>query len=173
MHFQFSHEFEGSRQAVASAMLNRDYLPFVLQHHSKLLQAELLQYAETPTHITRSIRYLPRPVIESVGRKKVRPEWFEFVENSTWNKERWQLDFNNVPTTKTIAQALVNQGTIRLESITPSRTRRVTEGEIVLKLPFLLKPFAVLAERLIYTEAGKLLDAEAKAFEQWIKTPQS
>jgi len=168
MHFHFSHEFQAPREVVASCMLSSDYLPFAVAHHPKLLKAELIDRSETATHITRAIRYLPRPVIESIGKKKIRPEWFEFVENSTWDKAKFQLSFENVPTTKTIANALVNKGTLTLLERGPSRTERITEGELALKLPLLLRPLALLAERLIYSEAEKLLNGEAETFRQWL-----
>lgn len=170
MRFRFSHEFEAPREVVASVMLSSDYLPFAVEHHSKLLKAELLDRSETATHITRAIRYLPRPVIESIGKKKIPPAWFEFVENSTWDKAKFQLTFENIPTTKTIANALVNKGTLTLHDRGSSRTERITEGELALKLPLLLRPLALLGERLIYSEAEKLLNGEAETFRHWLAT---
>lgn len=168
MRFRFSHEFEASREVVASAMLSNEYLPFAVEHHPKLLKAELIDRSESATHIKRAIRYLPRPVIESIGKKKVRPEWFEFVENSTWDKTKFELTFENVPTTKSIANALLNKGALTLIERGPSRTERITEGELALKLPLLLRPLALVGERLIYSEAEKLLNGEAETFRQWL-----
>ncbi len=168
MRFRFSHEFDASLPILVGAFLNKAYLQFLVDHHPKLLEAECVQYAETQTHVTRSIRYLPRPVIGSVGTKKVRPEWFEFIEHSSFDKQHHRLDFENVPTTPALARMLLNRGTVRFVERGPHTVERVTEGELALKLPLLLKPLAPIGERLIYSEAEKLLHAEAEAFRPWL-----
>jgi hypothetical protein len=53
------------------------------------------------------------------------------------------------------------------------RTERTISGELkIVNLPFLLKPLAVIAEQLIYSEAQKLLNEEAQVFSQFLKSRQ-
>jgi hypothetical protein len=63
----------------------------------------------------------------------------------------------------------VNTGTLRLRP-SSGRTERTLEGEIKLQLPFLLKPLAVIGERLIHAEGLKILDAEAPVLDRYLAT---
>jgi hypothetical protein len=62
---------------------------------------------------------------------------------------------------------LVNTGTLRLRS-SGTRTERILDGEIKLQLPFLLKPLAMIGERLIQSEGLKILDAEAPVLSRYV-----
>jgi hypothetical protein len=47
---------------------------------------------------------------------------------------------------------------------------RLTTGELqITNLPFLLRPLGGIAERLIFGEAQKLLDQEAKVLQQFLE----
>jgi hypothetical protein len=102
-----------------------------------------------------------------VGPKRVPPEWFAFVEQSTYDRNRKEMTFSNVPTSQAISRMLVNTGTLRLRA-SGARTERTLDGEIKLQLPFLLKPLAMIGERLIHSEGLKILDAEAPVLNRYI-----
>jgi hypothetical protein len=102
-----------------------------------------------------------------VGPKQVPPEWFAFVEQSTYDRNRKEMTFSNVPTSNAISRMLVNTGTLRLRA-SGTRTERTLDGEIKLQLPFLLKPLAMIGERLIHSEGLKILDAEAPVLNRFI-----
>jgi hypothetical protein len=142
-------------------------LSFLLKHHGVLLEAQLLEKKEDGNKVSRRVRYKPKPVIESIGPKKVPPEWFAFVENSTWDKSAKSGQFSNVPTSNKINSMLQNTGTIRLQA-QGDKTERIMEGEIALKLPFLLKLLAPIGEAVIHREGLKILDAEAPCMSRFI-----
>ena len=170
MRFEIRHEFDHPREKVEAAMFHADFPQFLLDKHGVLLEVEQKERTEDDKSIKRKVRYRPKPVIGSIGPKKVPPEWFAFIEESTFDRATHQLTFANVPTTGKIRNMLINRGTITLRELGPNRTERVVEGELKLALPFLLKPLAAIGERVIHSEAVKLLDAEARVTREWLAT---
>ena len=140
----------------------------LIEHHGVLLEAKVLEKKEEAGRVHRKVRYLPKPVIKAIGPKPVPPEWFAFVETSTYDRARKELKFENVPSSATISRMLVNQGTLRLKDVGGGQTERTLDGEISLKLPFLLKPLAIIGERIIQAEGLKILDADVPVVNRFI-----
>lgn len=168
MRFETRAFLDGTVDEVERAMLDPRYLDYLLQHHGVLLEVQLLERTEEGAVVRRRVRYRPKPVIASVGPKPVPPEWFAFVEESTYDRSRHELRFSNVPTTEKISRMLVNTGTLRLRPA-GARCERTLEGEIRLALPFLLKPLAMVGERIIHAEGLKILDAEGPVLNRFIR----
>jgi hypothetical protein len=168
MRFETRAFLDGTVDEVERAMLDPRYLDYLLQHHGVLLEVQLLERKEEGPVVRRKVRYRPKPVIASVGPKPVPPEWFAFVEDSTYDRTRHELRFTNVPTSGKISRMLVNTGTLRLKA-SGARCERTMEGEIKLALPFFLKPLAMVGERIIQAEGLKILDAEAKVLERFLR----
>ena len=168
MNFEIKHTFDAPKEKIAEALLSNEYLAYVLEHHGVLLEVEVKEKNETDREIRRKVRYRPKPVIKSIGPKNVPPEWFAFVEDSTYSKSSQTFSFRNIPTSAKIEKMLINRGTITLRDLGGNRTERVVSGELKLDLPFLLKPLAVIAERVIHAEAIKLLDGEASVMKKWL-----
>jgi hypothetical protein len=168
MRFETRQRLNGTVDEVERALLDDRYTGFLLKHHGVLIEAKVLEKNEEGGRVKRRVRYLPKPVIKSIGPKQVPPEWFAFVESSTYDKTRKELVFQNVPTNSKIANMLVNTGTLRLRDAGNGQTERVMEGEIALKLPFLLKPLAMIGERVIQGEGLKILDAEVPVMNRFI-----
>lgn len=63
---------------------------------------------------------------------------------------------------------LVNTGTLRLRDLGNGQTERTMDGEISLKLPFLLKPLALIGEKVIQSEGLKILDGEVPVMNRFI-----
>jgi hypothetical protein len=166
--FEKTQHIDGTIDEVQNALLSEEYLQFLLKHHGVLLEAQLLERKDAGDTITRKVRYRPKPVIEAIGTKKVPPEWFAFVESSTWDKKANSGKFTNTPTSNKISSMLVNTGTIRLRDGGNGKTVRTMEGEIALKLPFLLKLLAPLGEAVIHREGLKILDNEAPVMNRFI-----
>jgi|KBSMisStaDraftv2_1062788.scaffolds.fasta_scaffold04671_6 hypothetical protein len=167
MRFEKRQFLEGTVEEVERAMLDPRYLDYLLQHHGVLLEVQALERKEEGPLVRRRVRYRPRPVIASVGPKQVPPEWFAFIEQSTYDRNRKEMTFSNVPTSHSISRMLVNTGTLRLRP-SGTRTERTLEGEIKLQLPFLLKPLAMIGERMIQAEGLKILDAEAPVLSRYV-----
>lgn len=167
MRFEVKHRIQGTVDEVERAMFDPRYGEFLLKHHGVLLEVQPQERNESGDTVKRKIRYRPKPVIASVGPKPVPPEWFAFVESSTYDRKTRTLTFSNVPTTDKISRLLVNTGTIRLRDA-GGQTERTTGGEISLKLPFLLKPLAMIGERIIQLEGLKILDGEVPVLNRFI-----
>ena len=167
MKFDVKQRVQGSVDEVERALLHPEYLDFLLQHHAVLQEAQALEIQDEGERIRRRIRYRPKPVIKHVGPKEIPPEWFAFVEESTWDKARKELTFRNVPTSKAIGNMLVNTGTLRLRGI-DGATELSMQGEIHIKVPFILKPLALIAEKIIQQEGIKILDANLPVLNRFV-----
>jgi hypothetical protein len=167
MRFESRQRIMGTVDEVERAMLDQRYLDFLLKHHGVLLEVQLLELKDEGDKVRRRVRYRPKPVIESIGPKKVPPEYFAFIETSTYDKRKKELTFSNVPTSHTISKMLVNTGTMRLRDI-GGTTERTMDGEISLKLPLLMKPLAMIGEKVIQAEGLKILEGEAPVLNRFI-----
>jgi hypothetical protein len=168
MHFEFTHRFRAPVDKVQEAMLDEAFPAFLLQHHPKMIEASVQSRERTGNVVKRKVRYRPKPIIESVGPKKIPPDYLAFIEESTFDLDKHRLDFNNVPVVPGVARHLSNRGTMNFRDA-GGQCERVTTGELeITNLPFLLRPLAAIAERIIYGEAQKLLDEEAKVLQQFL-----
>jgi hypothetical protein len=167
MRFESRQRITGTVDEVERAMLDPRYFEFLLQHHGVLLEVQPLEVKDEGDKVRRKVRYRPKPVIATIGPKRVPPEWFAFVETSTYDKKRKELTFTNVPTSHTISKMLVNTGTLRLRDV-GGATERTMDGEISLKLPLLMKPLAMIGEKIIQSEGLKILDGEAPVLNRFI-----
>ncbi|MFO0597294.1 MAG: hypothetical protein U0228_18415 [Myxococcaceae bacterium] len=167
MRFEAVHTIDGTMAEVERAFLDPRYLDFARAHHPVLLEAQVLESKTEGRRVLRKVRYLPRPVIQKIGPNEVPPQWFQFVEESTWDPDLHQLTFKNTPTSTQIANLLHNVGTLRYREVN-GRCERRMEGEISLRLPFLLKPIAVIGEAVIHREGLKILDAEVPVMNRFL-----
>ncbi len=167
MKFESRQRIMGTVDEVERAMLDERYFGFLLQHHGVLLEVQPLEVKDEGDRVRRKVRYRPKPVIATIGPKRVPPEWFAFIESSTYDKRRKELTFSNVPTSNAISKMLVNTGTLRLRDI-GGVTERTMDGEISLKLPLLMKPLALIGEKVIQSEGLKILEGEAPVLNRFI-----
>jgi hypothetical protein len=168
MKFEVRHRITGTVDEVERALLDERYPEFLLKNHGVLLEVQPMEKQDDGGKVRRKVRYRPKPVIPAIGTKQVPPEWFAFVESSTWDKGRKELTFTNVPTSNAISKLLVNNGSLRLRDAGGGQTERLVEGEIKLNLPFLMKPLAMIGEKVIQAEGMKILDAEVPVLNRFI-----
>ena len=140
----------------------------LLEITAPILEAQLVEMKDEGDRIRRKMRYRPKPVIKSVGPKNIPPEWFAFIEESTWDKKKRELTFRNVPTSNSISSMLVNTGVLKLRDAGGGQTERQMSGEINIKVPFLLKPLGMVAEKIIQAEGVKLLDADHPVLQRFV-----
>jgi len=168
MKFESRQRIQGTVEEVERALLDERYSAFLLKHHGVLLELEPLERKDLGDKVTRKIRYLPKPVIKAIGPKEVPPHYFGFIESSTYDKKKKELSFTNTPTSRTISSMLVNSGVLKLRDVGNGQTERTMDGEISLKLPFLLKPIAMIGEKVIQSEGLKILDGEVPVLNRFI-----
>jgi hypothetical protein len=168
MRFEATQTIDGTVDEVERAMMHERYAPFLLQHHGVFLEVQPLERREEDAKIHRKVRYRPRPVISSIGPRSVPPEWFAFVETSVWDKKKKVLAFSNAPVNQGISKMLLNTGTLSLRDARGGKTERTMDGEIRLILPFLLKPMAMVGERMIKAEGLKILEGELPVLNRFI-----
>jgi hypothetical protein len=166
--FEAKQRISGTIAEIEASLFDDRYPEFLLKYHGVLLEVQLLEKSDQGNQIRRKVRYRPKPVIQSIGPKTVPPEWFAFIETSTYDRARHELTFTNVPTSNQISKMLVNTGTLRLHDVGGGQTERTMDGEISLKLPFFLKPLAMIGERIIHAEGLKILGAEPAVMNRFI-----
>jgi len=170
MHFEVEHVFDAPVEAVEAAMFHPGYASFLLQHSDLLTSHALKSFEDDGLRITRRVQLAPRPSFDRIGSKKVPPEWFEFVEQSTWDRGCRKLSFENIPVDDKIARRLINRGEVTLESIGPGRTKRLARGEIkVHDLPLIARPFSGVIEQILAKEATRMLESEGRVLAEWLR----
>jgi hypothetical protein len=167
MRFESRQRINGTVAEVEAALTDPGYLDFLLKHHGVLLEVQLIEKKDDGVRIDRKVRYRPKPVIEAIGPKKVPTEFFAFIETSTWDRNKKELKFVNVPTSNKISSMMENNGVLRLRDA-GGQCERTMDGEIKLKLPFFLKPLAMVGEAVIQREGLKILDAELPVLNRYI-----
>lgn len=167
MRFESRQRIQGTVDEVERAILDPRYFDFLLKNHGVLMEVQPLEVKDEGDKVRRKVRYRPKPVIAAIGPKKVPPEYFAFIETSTYDRRKKELSFSNVPTSNAISKMLVNTGTLRLRDI-GGATERTMDGEISLKLPLLMKPLAMIGEKIIQAEGLKILDGEVPVLNRFI-----
>jgi len=110
-------------------MLDDGFPAFLLQHHPKMMEAVVQTREDKGAVVTRKVRYRPKPIIESVGPKKIPPEYLAFIEESTFESREAQARVQNVPTVAGVARHLSNRGTMTFRDA-GGECERVTQGEL-------------------------------------------
>ena len=169
MNFEVEHVFDAPVEAVEAAMFHPDYPSFLIEHSDVLKSHELQLFEDDGLLIRRRVQHAPRPAFDRIGSKPVPAEWFEFVEDSVWDRGLRKLTFENIPTTDKIASRLINRGEVTLVAVSGGRTRRVARGEIKLHgMPLFTRPFVPLVEQMLAREAKRMLEAEALVMREWL-----
>jgi hypothetical protein len=173
MYFQVEHFFEAPVEAVEAAMLHPDYPAFLRAHHAVLTGISPQSREDDGAQLKRRIHYAPLPVFEQIGPKKVPAHWFEFIEESVWDRDQRKLVFDHFPIAEQVRSRLKTHGESVLERVAGERTRRRTSAEIqVQNLPFMLKPFSPVAEQLLSREAKRMIEGEARVLAEWLRVSQ-
>jgi len=163
MHFNIENMLDARLGEVEALMFDAAYYEYLKASHSGVRNIEVVEQKVEADRITRVVRYTPKPIIEKVGPKKVPVEAMVFTEHSTYDRAAHRLSFRNVPQMPFVREHLTNEGTISFAE-RAGGTQRVAEGELKVKVPIL----GAIAERIIFTQARKLLDEEVACFKRFI-----
>ncbi len=164
MKFRFENEFDVDVDSLEEAMFSEGLPAFLKEHMPSLRDMEVLERKEEGNLLRRRVRYVPVPLIEKVGPKRVPPEAMIWIEESTYDRSRKVMTFRNVPTHPKVAGLMRNEGTIRLQAKGPGRSLRVMEGELKISVPLLGK----VAERIVFKTAGKVVEEEVAALKAFL-----
>ena len=164
MKFEVSHTFNADIEAVEKAMFDPALPAFLVKEMKLVTIIEPLDRQEDASTIRRKTKYQPVPLIKSIGPKQVPPHWMAFIEESTYDRRAHRMDFANIPTTEKIRNLLENKGSLTLTAAGPGKTKRVTSGELKVKVFLLGK----IAESMIYKQAVQILDEEAAAMSKFL-----
>ncbi|MFH1435275.1 MAG: DUF2505 family protein [Pseudomonadota bacterium] len=148
-------------------MFSKEYYIFLKSNHSAVDEIEVIEQTFEDDRVVREVKYTPRPIIRKIGPKEVPKDAMVFVERSTYDRGRHVLDFENVPKISWVAKRLKNSGTMTFTR-EGGRTRRVVAGELKVKFPIL----GAIAERIIYSQARKILEEEVECFKKYIKSKE-
>ena len=163
MHFKLEHTLDSTIDNVEKLMFDKEYYEFLKANHSGVRDIEVIEQTFGQEAIRRQVKYTPKPIIEKVGPKKIPVEAMIFMEHSTYDRGRHRLSFRNVPAMRLVRERMTNEGTISFVQ-EGAATRRVVEGELVVKFPIL----GAIAERIIFSQARKLLEEEVACFKRYI-----
>jgi hypothetical protein len=173
MYLELEHVFDAPVDSVEAAMFHPAYPAFLLAHHEVLSGVSQESLEDDGAQVRRRIHYAPRPAFEHFGPTKVPPHWFEFVEESVWDKRQRRLVFDHIPTQDKVRRRLTTRGEIALSALPSGQTRRLARAEIkVRNLPFMLKAFGPMAEQLLVREARRMFDVEARVLGEWLRVSQ-
>lgn len=165
MDFEIEHHFDADRERVESAMFESALTPRLLRDMTLIREIALIEQRADERHVWRAVRYVPVPMIRNVGPYDIEPEWMAWTEQSTLHRLAHEIEYANVPAVPRIAGLLEQRGIVRFEEAGPARTRRVVAGELRVKVPIV----GLIAERLIYVNALKILDEEARVLNEYLR----
>jgi hypothetical protein len=172
MRFELKHTFDAPVDDVIAGMADPGFPDFMKANMKSIRDMTAVDRKESAGRLDWRIRVVPVPLIKKVGPKEVPPEALAFVQESSLDRAQKRLTFKNVADHPRVKKHLENGGTFTFRDL-GGRTERTISGELkVVNLPFLLKPLAVIAEQIIYSEAQKLLNEEAQVFSQFLKSRQ-
>jgi hypothetical protein len=173
MRFELKHTFDAPIDAVIEGMCDPAFPAFMKANMKSMSDIAPVDRREQGGRLEWRLRCVPTPIIRKVGPKEVPPEALAFIQESSLDRAARRLSFKNVAEHPRVQKHLENSGNFTFRDV-GGRTERVISGELkVTNLPFLLKPLAMIAEQLIYSNAEKLLNEEAAVFTEFLKQRKS
>jgi hypothetical protein len=169
MHFELKHTFDAPVDEVIDAMTDPAFPEFMKKHMKLMSDIKPVDRKEENGKLNWRLRCVPVPLIKKVGPKEVPPEALAFIQESQLDRAAKRLSFKNVAEHPRVFKHLENSGAMTFRDL-GGKTERVTSGELkVTNLPFLLKPLAIIAEKIIYSNAQDLLNEQANVFTEFLK----
>jgi len=168
MKFEARHVFAATLEEIEASFVDERYASFLLQHHPSVQAIQVLEVRLQHTRLLRRVRCLTKPVIQTIGPKKVEPGWFSFVAYSTYDFETKVLHFCNEPDNKHVRSMFSNQGEFQFSAL-GAQTERIASGNISLCLPKRFRLLAPVGEYLIRREGLKILSGEIPVMERFVR----
>lgn len=165
MKFEYKHVFDVPVDELERVLFHDKTSALLSQRMQTIIEIEPVSVVRNGDRLERKVRYLPVPMIKSIGVKKVEPEWMEWHEVSTYDYATHTGTFQNIPARHRIAAVLTNRGTLSLEPNGRGGSKEVLRGELKVNVFIVGK----IAERVIHANAVKILDEQARVVEGIIR----
>jgi len=173
MLLRLSHRFEAPVESVIDALSSREYAAQLAAAHSFFAQIDVLSRADHGDVVIRTVRYRARPFIARLGVFSLPAEWFVWLEQSSFDRKRGVLRFENVPELASVRDRVINRGTMSFHAQRRSDgswlTTRDADFEIDLTVGPLYRPLAELALSLMRRQLESSLDEEARLLSAWLR----
>lgn len=164
MKFEIVHKFDAPVEEVERVLFSEKLFPLLKERMTTILDVKPVSVERVGNKLRRKVQYNPKPIINSIMGKKVEPEWMVFTESSEYDFAKHQGTFENIPTHYKVAGVLSNKGELILRSTGGSTCEQVIKGDLVVSVFVVGK----VAERIIASNAEKILDEEAQVVRQVI-----
>ncbi len=165
MKFEYRHTFDTSAERLVEALFDPDLAPFLSEHMTTIVSIEPMERTEDEQRIRRKVKYVPVPMISKIGPKKITPESMQWVEESSFDKARRVMTFENIPTHPKVRAKMVNRGELQIQPTGSDRCERIMRGELKIKFPLLGR----VAESIIAKNGKKMLDEEAEVVARYMR----
>jgi len=166
MRFEYRHTFDTSVDTLIETMFDPDLATHLTEKMTTIVSIETLERTEDDQRVVRRVKYVPVPMIQKIGPKKITPESMQWIEESTFDKASKVMTFDNVPTHPKVRAKMTNSGKMEFRAQGANRCERITRGELKVKFPLLGR----IAEGIIAKNAKKMLDEEATTVAAYIRT---
>ncbi len=166
MKFEYRHSFDTSVDTLIETMFGPDLAAHLTEKMTTIVSIETLERTEDDQRIERRVKYVPVPMIQKIGPKKITPESLQWIEESSFDKNTKMMTFQNVPTNPKVRAKMTNTGTMTFRAQGANRCERTTSGELKVKFPLLGR----IAEGIIAKNAKKMLDEEAAVLAQYLRS---
>ena len=162
MRFEISQEFTGPPEAVARIYTDPRFYE-LLGELPKLGQPEVLDRREDGSAVHLAVRFRFTGNLSAAVTKAVDPNKLSWVEDSVHDLDGLTMTFRMKP--DHYADRLRSEGTVRYQSARGGGTRRVTDGELAVRVPLVGRS----VEGAIVSGLRDHLAAEVKVVERLLR----
>jgi hypothetical protein len=166
MKFEYRHRFDVSVDALIATMFDPALAAHLTEKMTTLVSIETLERTEDDRRIMRRVKYVPVPMIQKIGPKKITPESMQWIEESSFDKATKVMTFDNVPTHPKVRAKMTNSGKMEFRAQGDHRCERIMHGELKIKFPLLGR----IAEGIIARNGQKMLDEEAAVVAAYMRS---
>jgi len=169
MKFTLTHHFDTTLERWESVLFLPELSDFVVARMPGVKAIEVLEQNDDGRIVQRKRRFLPNPPASlPFFARGVKPEMMQWVEESVYDRTTHRFTYENVPNIPASYRSyFVNRGTYELFEDRPGRVRRLITGELTLKIPLV----GGMGEKLIWKEAERNFESEAKALQEYLARP--
>ncbi len=163
--FEIQHTFDCTLDVLEGALFGADLLTFLATTMTSMLRIQPVLIEDNGEVIHRRVEYHAEPQIERLGLWRIPEQWHAWVEESTYDRRTRTLHYRNIPLTGRLKGLLLNEGTVTFQE-RDGKIVRTLRGELRVRARLLSR----MAERLIYSQAMRLLDEEARATQLYLRS---